>query len=271
MSNKIIRGQIKIPDPVTNINSGEDLDLFTSESGKMYVKVEDTVKQVTLSDDLDAHAEHDRAMYEEMTQNIKTGMTANLDNYYTKEDTNTQILSAISNFLTTDQITNMIASQVSQNLLSADQINSIVNAAISAAGQNMATKDYVDSAVLSDSGALVSSTETDDDPNGQYKLYAYRYANGLQIISGWVEKCGDRFSAYFPTGFEFINTNYSAFGCVADDEANLDNNDVNSIKFGSLRTNSFTCICSKFGLAVLAGAAIDDQSRYSVGFVGRWK
>lgn len=234
---------------------------------------------LTTETELVAHADHDAAMYQQMTDNVKTSIEASLTNYYNKQETINEIASEIDHELmlyTLNVMQPAISSAVAEGL-SQEQIDSIVAQAVAQAGANVVTQEQLNQTVtallsaINSSGAIAAEADSGIDPNGQYFLKAVRYTNGLQIITGWVAKCGSRFSAYFPTGFEFIDTNYSASGNIADDEAGLDNGQVRTCTFGSLRTNSFTCICAKYEISVLVGAAVSDDCKYSVSFIGRWK
>ncbi len=211
--------------------------------------------------------------------NAQSAIEASLTNYYTKSQTNSQINTSVTNGLasysTTAQMNAAIASAV-QGSLTTDQVQSIVDQAIQSAGANVVTQDQLaalQTAILQQVAAsqVVQQVDSGVDPNGQYFLQATQYQDGRLEITGWVAKVADRFSAYFPGGLEFIDTNYCAVGCLADDNSNLDNNENNTLKFGSLRTNGFTCLASKFGVAILGGGAVGDDYKYSVGFFGRWR
>ncbi len=240
---------------------------------------DDSVIELVTGTELAKHADHDAEMYTRLTNNIKISIEASLTNYFTKSQANAATQAAISaalqNYLTSSEVNNLIAEAVSSGMTE-DQVNSIVSQALQAAGANVVTQQQMTDALHSmalaiESGKVVEQADSGVDPNGQYYLEGTKYSDGQLIITGWVAKVGDRFSAYFPGGLQFINTNYAITQACADDESDLDNNENNTLKFGTPRTDSFTCLASKFGVAILGGGAVGDGYRYSVGFIGRWK
>lgn len=168
-----------------------------------------------------------------------------------------------------------LAAQIVAGQLTSDQIQAIVDQAIQAANDTLVTQTQLTQAMqglAAESGVVISQADTGVDPNGQYYLKATKYTNGDLIISGWVANCGDKFSAYFPTGYSFIDTNYSAQAICADTtNFNETIRALHMATLSDLRIDSFSIICSKFGVALGIGAVVGDEGKYSVSFTGRWK